>query len=138
MTSEAQKRRRRLLTVVGAGSFVLLLVGLSLLGEEIGPEVPLKVAIGLLAAAALVASLLAIPRAENEVEPAVLEDDATPRPSGEAEVVSYRAERLLALGVPDELVRPLAVHQSVRVHDVAALVARGCPPATAARIVWPA
>lgn len=137
MTYETRKRPRRLLTVVGAGSFVLLLVALSLLGERIGPEAPMKVAIGLLIAVALVGSLLAIPRAEKRNEPAPDEDEAISRVSDEEDVIAYRAERLAALGIPDELVRPLAVHQSVRVHDIAALIARGCPPVTAARIVWP-
>lgn len=50
------------------------------------------------------------------------------------QVLAWRTERLLELGYPvDEAIR--LADTPVDVHQLEQLIARGCPPATAARIL---
>ena len=53
------------------------------------------------------------------------------------DVTAWRRCRLLEAGFPDELADRLAADREVDVHELLALVDRGCPPQLAARILSP-
>jgi hypothetical protein len=53
------------------------------------------------------------------------------------EVVAWRRERLAAAGFGDDLARALAANRRIDLHALIELTERGCPPATAARILRP-
>jgi hypothetical protein len=52
-------------------------------------------------------------------------------------MVSWRSERLLAAGFPEELARRIACDPRYDLHAVLELVDRGCPAELAVRIVAP-
>lgn len=52
-------------------------------------------------------------------------------------VVQWRREQLLTAGFPSRLAAALAADATVDLHEVLALVDRGCPPTIAARILAP-
>lgn len=53
------------------------------------------------------------------------------------EVTAWRRERLVRAGLPRSLSARLAADPRYDVHDLLALVARGCPPELAVRILAP-
>jgi hypothetical protein len=53
------------------------------------------------------------------------------------DVTAWRRCRLLEAGFPEELAGRLAADRDVDVHELLALVDRGCPPHLAARILSP-
>jgi hypothetical protein len=56
---------------------------------------------------------------------------------GDADVVRWREDRLVAAGFAGELAGELARSRQVDLHAVLDLVDRGCPPPLAARILAP-
>jgi hypothetical protein len=62
-----------------------------------------------------------------------LAEDTGPDPV--AKVLSWRIERLLAAGFDSDAAFVLALDRNVDLHEATGLVGRGCPPATALRIL---
>jgi len=61
-----------------------------------------------------------------------------PRSDGSAAaVVAWRRERLLEAGIAEDVAANLAWDCGINLHDLLALVGRGCPPDLAARILAP-
>ncbi|MSO94649.1 MAG: hypothetical protein EXQ81_02515 [Thermoleophilia bacterium] len=60
-------------------------------------------------------------------------EDCGPDPA--ARVLSWRIERLIAVGFESEAAFLLALDRGVDLHDATELVRRGCHPATAFRIL---
>jgi hypothetical protein len=58
-------------------------------------------------------------------------------PAVEPAVVDWRLDLLRQAGFAEALARRLAGDAEVDLHDLLALVDRGCPPALAARILAP-
>jgi len=57
------------------------------------------------------------------------------RPDPVAKVLGWRIEQLIAAGFDSDAAFVLALDRNVDLHDAVALVGRGCPPATALRIL---
>ncbi len=64
-----------------------------------------------------------------------LEDVECPVDDGDARVLHWRAERLIAAGYDGEAALVLAFDTTVDLHQATDLVERGCPVATAVRIL---
>jgi hypothetical protein len=56
-------------------------------------------------------------------------------PDPVAKVLGWRIEQLLAAGFDSDAAFVLALDRDVDLHEATKLVARGCPPATAVRIL---
>jgi rRNA processing protein Krr1/Pno1 len=57
------------------------------------------------------------------------------RPDPVAKVLGWRIEQLIAAGFDSDGAFVLALDRNVDLHDAIELVGRGCPPATAVRIL---
>ena len=57
------------------------------------------------------------------------------RPDPVAKVLGWRIEQLLAAGFDSDAAFVLALDRNVDLHEATKLVARGCPAATAVRIL---
>jgi hypothetical protein len=64
-------------------------------------------------------------------------DLASSPPLMPGDVVAWRRDRLVAAGFDPRLARTLARDRGVDLHALIELTERGCPPATAARILAP-
>jgi hypothetical protein len=56
-------------------------------------------------------------------------------PDPAAKVLGWRIEQLIAAGFDSDAAFVLALDRNVDLHDAVGLVRRGCPPATALRIL---
>lgn len=63
--------------------------------------------------------------------------DARQAPIEDPGVIAWRVEQLLAAGFDGRVAVKLAHDRSIDLHDLLDLVARGCPPPLAARILAP-
>lgn len=135
-TKSTVHRPRYLL--VSAGAVVAGLVAVGLRAGELGPRLPLGVAIAAFAAVALTTFLLAIGPEKRAARADVESDDADDGGDDEAERVrSHRERRLRELGVSDEAAAFLGGIPTVSIHELSLLIDRGCPPRLAVRILWP-
>ena len=57
------------------------------------------------------------------------------RPDPAARVLGWRIEQLIAVGFDSDSAFVLALDRSIDLHEATELVRRGCPPATAFRIL---
>ncbi len=69
------------------------------------------------------------------VESEPLEVEVVPRESEEERVIRWRTEGLLRAGYTNCIALELALRSDVDLHFAIGLVRRGCPTATAARIL---
>ncbi len=60
---------------------------------------------------------------------------AEPGPDPAAKVLGWRIEQLISAGFDSDAAFVLALDRNVDLHEAVALVGRGCPPATAVRIL---
>jgi rRNA processing protein Krr1/Pno1 len=58
-----------------------------------------------------------------------------PGPDPAAKVLGWRIEQLIAAGFDSDAAFVLALDRNVDLHEAIKLVGRGCPPATALRIL---
>lgn len=133
-----------LATLAGA----LVLLAITTLSLDAGPELPAKIVLGVSLPVFYGAMLGAI-RPQSSSGPAARHpgpraDAATPaadddlRKPSEAERLSAgRRTRLAALGVPEDVALVFAEDPSFSVHELNRLRAQGCPLDTAVRILWP-
>lgn len=64
---------------------------------------------------------------------------STPRPDAPAggDLLGWRRVQLLRAGFDGEQASRLAADRAIDLHELIGLIDRGCPPATALRILWP-
>jgi rRNA processing protein Krr1/Pno1 len=68
----------------------------------------------------------------TQAEPELLEETA---PDPAARVLGWRIEQLLAAGFDSDAALVLALDRDIDLHEAIELIGRGCPPATAFRIL---
>jgi hypothetical protein len=69
------------------------------------------------------------------IEEYVTTDEAGPLTEREVEVLCWRLEQLERVGFSGELAYAIAEDNTIDLHGACDLVTRGCPPATAYRIL---
>ncbi len=62
-------------------------------------------------------------------------DETALEPAADERLLKWRYDELRRAGFDNDLAFTVAVRRDVDLHDALGLVARGCPPGTAARIL---
>lgn len=137
MKAPTHSKRGLVFVAMIVGSLVLLLGALTSLQLGLGPVLPVKILLGLSGAVAFVSWMLAVPEGEQAEGGESESEGEWQRPGEQDQLFVFRRAQFSALGLSDEIAASLATHPTVSVHDMARLIAKGCPPTTAVRILWP-